>query len=137
MFFELIVTCVDPYLAGQPPTFVTHWPSQVAVLARRSPEDPRVALRFELYVEGLELCNGFEELTDPVEQHERFKEDRAFRAAHELPDAPIPENFLEALGGGLPPSSGVAIGLDRLLMLRLKTKEISDVLPFWWGAGRF
>ncbi len=137
MFFELIVTCVDPYLEAQPPTFVTHWPSQVAVLARRSPEDPRVALRFELYVEGLELCNGFEELTDPVEQQERFEEDRAFRAAHGLPDAPIPENFLEALRWGLPPSSGVAIGLDRLLMLRLKTKQISDVLPFWWGAGRF
>ncbi len=137
MFFELIMTCVDPYLAGQPPTFVTHWPSQVAVLARRSPEDPRVALRFELYVEGLELCNGFEELTDPVEQEERFEEDRAFRAGHGLADAPIPRNFLDALRWGLPPSSGVAIGLDRLLMLRQKTKEISDVLPFWWGANRF
>jgi lysyl-tRNA synthetase class 2 len=137
MFFEMIVTCVDPYLEKQPPTFVTHWPSQVAVLARRSDSDPRVALRFELYVEGLELCNGFEELTDPTEQRRRFEEDRDFRRQHGLPDAPMPENFLKALEWGLPPSAGVAIGLDRVLMLRTKTKEISDVLPFWWGAVRF
>lgn len=137
MFFELIVTCVDPYLAKQPPTFVTDWPSQVAVLARRNPSDPRVALRFELYVDGLELCNGFEELTDPVEQRMRFEEDREFRKQHDLPDAPMPDNFLKALELGLPPSAGVAVGLDRVLMLRMKTDEISDVLPFWWGAGRF
>ncbi len=137
MFFELIVTCVDPYLEKQPPTFVTHWPSQVAVLARRSVADPRVALRFELYIDGLELCNGFEELTDPAEQRTRFEEDREFRRQHGLSDAPMPENFLKSLEWGLPPSAGVAIGLDRAMMLRTKTKEISNVLPFWWGRVRF
>lgn len=137
MFFELVVTCLDPYLAGQPPTFVTHWPTQLAVLARRSPEDPRTALRFELYVGGLELCNGFEELTDPVEQRARFEEDLALRDAQGGEVVPMPEGFLRALEYGMPPSAGVAIGVDRLLMLRVGAREIGDVLPFWRGRGVF
>lgn len=135
MFFELVVTRLDPFLATQPPTFVTHWPTQLAVLARRTPGDDRTALRFELYVGGLELCNGFEELTDPVEQRQRFEEDLDFRRVHGSEDVPMPEGFLRALGYGMPPSSGVAIGLDRLLMLRIGAQEIGEVLPFWWGRG--
>lgn len=137
MFFELMVTCIDPYLSGQPPTFVTHWPAQLAVLARRDPNNADVALRFELYVEGIEICNGFEELTDPTEQRTRFQADMDYRSARGLGYEPMPEAFLRAMEWGLPESSGVAVGLDRLLMLRLETRAIRDVLPFWWGAQRF
>lgn len=136
IFFELMVTCVDPYLTSQPPTFVTHWPSAVAVLARRDTDDPRAALRFELYVGGLEVCNGFEELTDPIEQAQRFAEDQGTRARRGMPFAPMPSRFLEALAHGMPPSAGVAIGLDRLLMLATEVGEIGEVLPFWWGGRR-
>lgn len=137
MFFEMMVTYVDPYLASQPPTFVTHWPAQVAVLAKRAEGDPALAMRFELYVDGLELCNGFEELTDPVEQRLRFEADLEYRRSKGLPEVAMPEDFLQAMEWGLPPSSGVAVGLDRVLMLRMQTPTISEVLPFWWGKGRF
>jgi lysyl-tRNA synthetase class 2 len=130
LFFELQVSHIDPFLADQGAVFVTEWPSQLAVLARRKPEDPRVAERFELYVGGVELANGFHELTDPAEQRERFEEDIRTRDELGLPDSPMPERFLAALEYGLPPSSGVAVGFDRLLMLASGASHIREVLPY-------
>ena len=84
----------------------------------------------EAYVDGLELCNGFGELTDPVEQRQRLERDRAARAQQGLADYPIDERFLAALAEGMPPSGGNALGIDRLVMLVLGVKHIEDVLAF-------
>lgn len=130
LFFELMLERVEPWLAAQGAVFVTHWPTQLAVLARRCDHDPRVAERFELYVDGVELANGFGELTDPIEQRERFEQDNAQRRALGKPEQPYPQRFLDVLESGLPESSGVALGVDRLLMLRLGADSISEVLPF-------
>src|SRR5690606_3037916 len=117
LFFELVITYLDPYLAKIGPTFITEWPAELAVLARKKPDDPRVAERFELYIDGLELANGFGELTDPVEQTTRFQHDLVERKQLERESLPLPRGFLQALHTGMPPSAGVALGVDRLLML--------------------
>lgn len=130
LFFALVVEHIDPHIATMGAVFVTDWPAPLAVLARKNPDDPRTAERFELYVDGVELANGFGELTDAQEQRERFEEDARAREARGLPALPMPEAFLEALRFGMPPSSGVALGVDRLLMLQLGTDAIRDVAPF-------
>ena len=88
--------------------------------------------RFELYVDGMELANGYCELTDAAEQRVRFEADNARRREHGLPEHPIDEHLLAALAHGLPPCSGVALGVDRLLMLATGTDDIRQVLPFDW-----
>lgn len=130
LFFELVITYLDPYLAKIGPTFITEWPAELAVLARKKPDDPRVAERFELYIDGLELANGFGELTDPVEQTTRFQHDLVERKQLERESLPLPRGFLQALHTGMPPSAGVALGVDRLLMLATGARTISEVLPF-------
>lgn len=127
LFFRLLLERVEPELGRAHPTFLTHWPAAQAALARRDPSDPRVALRFELFVCGMELANAFEELTDPVEQRDRFNEDRARR--HELhgPDWPLDEDFLAALAHGMPPASGIALGFDRLAMAASGADRITQV----------
>jgi len=89
-----------------------------------------VAERFEVYFHGIELGNGFHELTDAKLQRQRFKEENAERAALQLPIIPIDEKFLGALEHGLPDSSGIAIGIDRLIMLALKQESLADVMSF-------
>ncbi len=130
LFAELQVVVLDPFLAAKRAIFVTHWPTPVAVLARRDPEDPRQSERFELYVGGLELANGFGELTDHTEQRERFESDDQERVASRLPRLPLPDAFLEGLRDGMPPSAGVALGVDRLLMLQTGARNIGEVAPF-------
>lgn len=127
-FHELMLTHVEPALGVERPTFLIDYPRPLAVLARTRDDDPRVAERFELYISGVELCNGFTELNDPVEQRARFEEDLARRQALSLSPYPMPEAFLEALAQGMPPSGGVALGLDRLLMLMLGASTLSDVV---------
>ena len=130
-FYRLLVDVVEPALAAREhAVFLTEYPATQASLARKKPEDPRVAERFELYVAGVELCNGFGELTDPVEQRARFDHDRAQRARLGKPVYPIDERFLEALERGMPPSGGNAIGLDRLVALATGSTSIADVLAF-------
>jgi len=97
-------------------------------LARRDPADPRVAERFELFVCGIELANAFVELTDPAEQRERFVADRARRHALYGPDWDLDEDFLAALAEGMPPSSGIALGFDRLAMIASGADRIGQVL---------
>ena len=131
LFFRLLLDRVEPHLGRDYPTFLTHWPVAQAALARRDPADPRVALRFELFVCGLELANAFEELTDPHEQRARFMEDRARRHAAGGPDWPLDEQLLAALRI-MPPSSGIALGFDRLVMAAAGADRIDQVL---WLPG--
>jgi lysyl-tRNA synthetase class 2 len=134
VFFRLFLERVEPRLGRDRPTFLVDYPASMAALARISPRDPSVAERFELYAHGLELANGFSELTDATEQRRRLEEERAFRVARGRPAYPLDESFLEAVGR-MPPSGGVAIGLDRVLMLLLGSERIEDVLLF--PAHRF
>jgi lysyl-tRNA synthetase class 2 len=99
-------------------------------LARLHPQDPRVADRFELVVGGIELCNGYGELNDANEQRARCERDRQRRALGGLPVPPLPERFLAALGEGMPPSGGNALGMDRLIALLCGQSDIASVMPF-------
>ena len=130
-YFRTWVEAVEPRLAAiDRAFFVVDFPAPMASLARKKPADPRFCERFELYVAGLELCNGFGELTDPREQRARFEHDQAERRARGLPIYPIDEKFLAALERGLPPSGGNALGLDRLVALACGTTDIRRVLAF-------
>jgi len=107
------------------------YPATQAALAQTTKRgDEDVAERFEIYYEGIELCNGFNELTDPVEQRKRIEESNAKRVALGKEALPVNHDFLAALERGLPPSCGVAVGFDRLMMLRHKTNTLSHVIPF-------
>jgi|JFJP01.1.fsa_nt_gi elongation factor P--(R)-beta-lysine ligase len=121
---------VEPYLAQIHPLAIINFPASQAALACKHPENPLLAERFEVYVQGVELANGFQELTDPVEQEQRFEADLVKRHALKLGVYPLDEQFLAALHAGMPPTSGVAIGLDRLVMLLTKAKHIREVLTF-------
>jgi lysyl-tRNA synthetase class 2 len=121
---------IGPQLGLTGPVFVHRYPAGQAALARLDPEDDRVALRFELYLHGLELANGFEELADADEQAARFRADQRFRAERGLVVPAIDEFLLAALRAGLPACAGVALGLDRVLMLACGARRIDEVLPF-------
>lgn len=130
-YFQTLVEHVEPALAAiDRPVLLTDYPSSQASLARKSPTDPRVCERFELYVAGVELCNGFGELTDPLEQRSRFEDDLQRRRAAGRPSYPLDEAFLRALEEGMPPSAGNAMGLDRLLALCLGEPGIGGVMAF-------
>ena len=121
---------VEPHIGKERPAFVYHFPASQASLAQISTEDHRVAERFEVYYRGVELANGFHELTDAAEQRLRFERDNRKRAAAGLPQQPIDEHLLAALEHGMPDSSGVALGVDRLIMLALSAERLSEVIAF-------
>lgn len=121
---------IEPQLGHTCPTVITDFPASQAALARKRLDNPQLAERFEVYVQGIELANGFYELTDPVEQRQRFEQDLATRQALNLPTYPLDERFLAALEAGLPDCAGVALGLDRLLMLVAGASHIHEVLTF-------
>ncbi len=129
IFYQVFLDRIEPVLARSGPTFVLDWPAPLGALARAKPGDGRVVERFELYAGGLELANAFGELTDPVEQRRRFEEEARTRAARGKAVYPIDEALLEALPR-MPPTAGIALGLDRLIMLALSARDISDVLAF-------
>ncbi|HEY6180194.1 MAG TPA: amino acid--tRNA ligase-related protein, partial [Kofleriaceae bacterium] len=132
--FAAFLARVEPALAAlDRPVIVEDWPAPLAALARRKPGDPRTALRFEAYIGGIELANAFGELTDPVEQRARFEHDQATRRARGKPVYPIDERLLAALAEGLPPSAGIALGVDRLIMLATGAATIDEVLAFAAG----
>ncbi len=120
-----MATKIEPNLP-KGPLLLMDYPAPAASLARLKADDPRVAERWELYVDGLELANAFTELTDPVEQRRRFESARAERRALGEADYPLDEEFLDALAR-MPPSGGVALGVDRLVMLACGVRDISDV----------
>lgn len=129
----LLVHCVEPWLATQGLCFLYDYPVSQAALARVAEVDGRqVGQRFELYVDGLELANGYHELTDAQEQRARFAADNARRRANGQPQREADEALLAALDAGMPACSGVALGLDRLLMLVCGETDIRRVLSFDW-----
>ena len=128
---DLIVGArVGPALGADALTFLHRYPASQAALARLDPADSRVALRFELYHRGIELANGYHELSNGAEQQSRFAADLASRAARGLPAAAIDANLLAALEAGLPDCAGVALGFDRMLMLACEATTIDEVLAF-------
>jgi elongation factor P--(R)-beta-lysine ligase len=129
IFYQVFLDRIEPVLARSGPTFVFDWPAPLGALARPKPGDPRVVERFELYAGGLELANAFGELTDAAEQRRRFEAEARVRAARGKVVYPIDEALLEALPR-MPPTAGIALGLDRLIMLALGAADISEVLAF-------
>lgn len=135
----LMAERVEPGLGrGGRPAFLYDFPASQAALARLrrdDPSGPQVAERFEVYVEGIELANGFHELTDPAEQWRRFEADLERRRVAGLPAVPLDERFLAALEAGLPPCAGVALGFDRLVMLAAGAASLAEVLAFPWDRA--
>ena len=129
VFFKIFLEAVEPHLGSLRPTFLYDYPASMAALARLKPENPLWAERFELYVAGLELANAFSELIDPAEQRRRFESEQRLRAVLGKPLYPIDEELLEALSH-MPPSGGIALGVDRLVMLFCDAPRIQDVLAF-------
>jgi lysyl-tRNA synthetase class 2 len=128
---DLIVGAqVGPALGDGALTFLHRYPASQAALARLDAQDPRVALRFELYYRGVELANGYHELSDVAEQRQRFASDQETRRARGLPVNTLDARLLAALESGLPDCAGVALGFDRVLMLALNAASIDEVLAF-------
>jgi lysyl-tRNA synthetase class 2 len=121
---------VEPFIGNSAPCFVYNFPASQAALAKINPDDPLVALRFECYFQGMELANGFYELSDSQEQLRRFTADNLKRQAKGIAPMPIDQHLIAALEHGLPDCAGVALGIDRLLMLALKQTSIDSVLAF-------
>lgn len=128
-FDEIMVEYIEPYLGVDRPTYLYDYPVQLAALAKIKKSDPTVAERFELYLGGLELANGFSELTDVNEQRQRFEEAQKARAVKKWARYEMPEKFLHALQT-MPPSAGIALGIDRLMMILADTGKIDDVVAF-------
>jgi elongation factor P--(R)-beta-lysine ligase len=128
-FDELMGLAIEPRLGRGRPVFLVDYPAEHASLARLKPDDRSVAERFELYIGGLELCNGFSELNDSHEQQRRFEAEQARQRAAGRPVTPLPETFLAALAE-LPACAGNALGLDRLVMLFCDAAAIDAVVAF-------
>ncbi len=128
LVFRIMFDRIEPQLGAERPTFLCEYPLSMAALSRPKPQDGRVAERFELYIAGVELANAFGELTDPAEQRRRFEADMDLKQALYGERYPIDSDFLAALDCGLPDSSGIALGFDRLAMLATGAPRIEDVL---------
>ncbi len=129
-FFRIFLDQIEPNLGSPRPTILTDYPESMAALAKRSPDFPGIAERFEVYITGIELANAFTELNDPTEQRDRLEREAAERASLDVPRYPIDESFLGALQTGMPPSGGIALGVDRLIMLLAGASHIENVLAF-------
>lgn len=128
---EVIERQFDPTI----PTVIIDFPASQAALARVLPGEPPVAARFEVYWQGVELANGFYELSDAKEQRKRFQEDLAKREILGLPLVPIDEHLLDALTHGLPDCAGVALGIDRLVMCAIGASSLAEVMSFPWSRA--
>jgi lysyl-tRNA synthetase class 2 len=129
LFDEVMVTEIEPKLGRERPTFIYDYPAERGALARLKRGNGKLAERFELYVGGMELANGFSELEDSAEQRERFMKEAAFRATLGKTPYPMPEKFLQDLSE-MGPAAGIALGVDRLVMLLLDMDEIDGVVAF-------
>jgi elongation factor P--(R)-beta-lysine ligase len=129
LFDEIMVQEIEPNLGLEKPTFIYDYPAQRGALARLKSEDPSVAERFELYMGGLELANGFSELVDSEEQRKRFLIENENRKSNGKPIYPMPDKFLSELKD-MPPSAGIALGVDRLAMVFLDAGTIDEVVAF-------
>jgi lysyl-tRNA synthetase class 2 len=128
LVLRILAERIEPHLGEGQPTFLMEYPVEMAALARVKPDDPRVAERVELYIAGVEIANGFGELTDAAEQRRRFIADMDLKEQLYGTRYPIDEEFLAALELGLPDSAGMALGFDRLVMLLAGADKIDDVL---------
>ena len=128
-FDEMMIIDIEPNIGHKKPLFLYDYPAVGASLARLKPENSSLAERFELYICGMELCNAFTELTDSVEQRIRFEKEQKIRSESGKQVYPLPEKFLESLQL-MPEASGVALGIDRLVMLFANTKSIDGVVAF-------
>ena len=126
----LMSHCIEPQLGFERPCMIYDFPASQAALARIQASSPKVASRFEVYIQGIELANGFHELQNAAEQRERFENNLQERKQQGLPSLAIDENFLAALQHGLPDCAGVALGIDRLMMLAAKKNTIAEILSF-------
>jgi lysyl-tRNA synthetase class 2 len=126
----LMSHAIEPKLGRTRPTFIYDYPASQAALARIRPGDPPVAERFEAFVAGVELANGYHELIDPVEQRRRFETDLELRRQAGLLVVPADHRLLAALEHGMPSSAGVALGVDRLVMLAAGAERIDEVIAF-------
>ncbi len=127
LFFKIFLNEIEPNLGKNRATILHHYPLSMAALSRVSVADPRYAERFELYIQGVEIANAFGELTDPAEQRRRLEVEQTFRRDSGKDVFPLDDEFIEALRT-MPPSSGIALGVDRLIQLFLDKKNINDVL---------
>ncbi|MEX1221169.1 MAG: elongation factor P--(R)-beta-lysine ligase [Idiomarina sp.] len=125
-----MATIIEPYFSQREPIFVYDFPASQAALAKLDTNNPKVAKRFELYFKGVELANGFAELTEASIQRKRFEQDNNRRRELGLTEVASDERFLAALEAGLPECAGVALGIDRLLMLKAGATHIDEVLAF-------
>jgi lysyl-tRNA synthetase class 2 len=125
---ELFEEIVQPKL--QQPTFVLGHPVEISPLARKRTSDPRLTDRFELFIAGNEMANGFSEINDPIDQRERFLAQAQARAAGAEETHPMDEDFLQALEHGFPPTGGVGVGIDRVVALLTDQPSIRDVIAF-------
>jgi lysyl-tRNA synthetase, class II len=112
------------------PTFITDFPKPISPLSKASPADPSIAERFELFIDGMEVANGFSELNDPKEQYERFKDQVAQRERGDEEAMVMDEDYIRALSYGMPPAAGIGIGIDRFVMLLTNRQSIRDVILF-------
>jgi lysyl-tRNA synthetase class 2 len=128
VIFELYDKILMPQTSG--PVFIYHYPTEVSPLARQTVDDPTVTDRFELVITGRELANGYSELNDPDEQAKRFRAEAALAAGGDDEAHPADNAFVRALEYGLPPTSGIGIGIDRLIMLLAEVPAIRDVILF-------
>ena len=127
--FEEFCEDIPGYLDG--PVFVTGHPVEISPLAKKDPDDGRITRRFEAYINGWEIANAFSELNDPIDQHERFKEQQAQLDAGTDEEAhPMDEDFVNAIEVGLPPTGGLGIGVDRVAMLIADAPSIRDIILF-------
>jgi len=119
---------VEPNLVQ--PTFIVDFPKSISPLSKASPENPAFAERFELFINGMEVANGFSELNDPQEQYERFVDQMAQREGGDEEAMVLDEDYVRALSYGMPPAAGIGIGIDRLVMLLTNKHSIRDVILF-------
>jgi lysyl-tRNA synthetase class 2 len=131
----LLAFCVEQTLGVERPEFVCDYPASQAALARLRPGEPPVAERFELYLRGVELCNGYHELTSADELRARIEAESDRRAREGLPPLPVHNRLLDSMASGLPPCAGTALGFDRVLMLAVGAASLDEVIPFPWDRA--
>ena len=127
--------CIEPQLGFEAPVFVYDFPASQAALSKIRQSNPPVAERFEVYINGTELANGFHELADAKEQYQRFFQNQQERKKLNLPVVEIDTRFISALESGFPACAGVALGIDRLLMIKAKASSIEEVIAFTWDKA--